>query len=64
MNIKGSKDLHDVEIKIRLTERQAKMLEAISEFYDIPKAVVARKIIHQGMSATHFAELTDDRLTA
>jgi len=47
---KPDEDLHEVEVKVRLTEKQAKVLEALADFYDVPKAVIARKLIHRGLS--------------
>ena len=50
MTYKATKDLHDNELTVRLTDKQLKMIEAMADFYDAPKAVVARKLIHQGLS--------------
>lgn len=43
------KDLHIVELKIRLTERQAMLLEALSQYHDTPRAVIARDFVQQGL---------------
>lgn len=51
----GSKDLHEVEVKVRLTEKQARLLEALADYHDIPRAVIARKLIHEGIARTGFA---------
>lgn len=50
----GSKDLHEIEVKVRLTEKQARLLEALADYHDIPRAVIARKLIHEGISRTAF----------
>lgn len=60
----GSKDLHDIEIKVRLTEQQAKKLYALAQFLDVPPAVVARHLIKQGITRPVFQDLTDNRATA
>lgn len=64
MGYKATKDLHEIEVKVRLTEKQAKILEALADFYDVPKAVIARKLIHQGMSEPAFGESNVNRLSA
>lgn len=50
----SSKDLHEIEVKVRLTEKQARLLEALSDYHDIPRAVIARKFINDGISRTNF----------
>lgn len=42
-------DLHIVEVKVRLTERQAELLEALSRYHDTPRAVIARDFIQQAL---------------
>lgn len=44
-----NKDLHVVEVKVRLTEKQAALLEALSRYHDTPKAVIARDFIQQAL---------------
>jgi len=51
---KPAEDLHEIVVKVRLTEKQAKDLEAIAKFYDIPRAVFARKLIHRGLYKDFF----------
>lgn len=51
MNVKGTKDLHDVEVKVRLTEGQAQTLRQLAAAFDIPPAVIARSLIDKGMEA-------------
>lgn len=46
-----SKDLHVVEVKVRLTEKQAALLEALSRYHDTPRAVIARDFIQQALEA-------------
>jgi hypothetical protein len=40
----GSKDLHDVEVKIRLNARQAEKLDQAAALFDIPRAVLIRMV--------------------
>jgi hypothetical protein len=45
----SSKDLHTVEVKIRLAKRQAEALFAQATALDIPPAVLARHYIDRGL---------------
>jgi len=64
MHYKSEKDRHEIEVKVRLTEKQAKILEALADFYDVPRAVIARKLIHQGMGEPVFGDVTREKLRA
>lgn len=45
----SSKDLHDNELKVRLTDAQIQALRARAALFDIPPAVMARMLIIQSL---------------
>ena len=50
-NYVSTKDVHDREIKIRLTDTDADLLMATARKLGIPPAVLARSIVKQAMEA-------------
>lgn len=61
MNMKGSKELHDIEVKVRLNKRQSEKLDQLAALTDIPRAVIIRTIFERAIErgARHY--LIDDR---
>lgn len=64
--MKDIDDLHLQPIKIRLTMRDAELLEALASRRDIPVAVLAREIIVRALESagyTSVGSITDKRRT-
>lgn len=57
-------DLHIVEVKVRLTERQAFLLEALSRYHDTPRAVIARDFIQQALETVTPAKASHETAMA
>ena len=51
MGYKATKDLHIVEVKVRLTERFAEAVEAYAKFNDLPLATAARLLMQKGATS-------------
>lgn len=49
-NYVSTKDTHDREVKVRLTETDADLLMAVARKLGIPPAVLARSLIKQNLT--------------
>lgn len=47
----STKDVHDAEIKVRLTEDDAELVKLLARRLGIPPAVYLRSIVKQALSA-------------
>ena len=45
----GGDDMHDAEVKIRLTDKDVGLLRALARRMGIPTAVLARSIVRQAL---------------
>lgn len=51
MSYISTRDTHDREVKVRLTETDEQLLKAVARKLGIPPAVLARSLIKQNLSA-------------